>query len=213
MQNGSFTEAEIEARHRAVLGDGPRILPLKPEELGERALELHRATHFISNREPDKQRTLEDLPEFFSTLIRHPELLEASLVLGLHLMGKSTLTSRERELIVLRTGWLCRAPYEFGEHVMIAHRLGFTSEEVDAIKAGSTDPRWTPEERTLLVAVEELHADAFISDATWAALAARYDERQLIEIPALVGQYQLNAYIHNSIGLRLHEGNDGLRAR
>lgn len=168
---------------------------------------------FISAREPGKERTLEDLPEFFSTLIRHPDLLEATMVLGIHLIAKSTLDPRDRELIILRIGWLCQAPYEFGEHVIIAYKLGFTPADVDAIKTGSTDPHWTADERTLLMAVEELHADATISDATWAALSTCYSVQQRIEIPTLAGQYHLNAYIQNSIGLRLHEGNEGLRAR
>jgi hypothetical protein len=49
--------------------------------------------------------------------------------------------------------------------------------------------------------------------STWGTLAKRLDERQLIELPIIVGQYQTVAYYQNSLRLRLHTGNRGLRAR
>ncbi len=68
-------------------------------------------------------------------------------------------------------------------------------------------------ENAILRAVDELHGDSMISDATWSALAKRLDERQLIELPIIVGQYQTVAYYQNSLRLRLHTGNLGLKAR
>lgn len=52
-----------------------------------------------------------------------------------------------------------------------------------------------------------------ISDATWASLAERYDERQLIELVIVIGQYQTIAYYQSSLRISLHEGNLGLKAR
>jgi alkylhydroperoxidase family enzyme len=68
-------------------------------------------------------------------------------------------------------------------------------------------------ESAIVRAVDELHGDAMISDTTWDTLAKRLDERQLIELPIIVGQYQTVAYYQNSLRLRLHTGNRGLRAR
>jgi alkylhydroperoxidase family enzyme len=45
------------------------------------------------------------------------------------------------------------------------------------------------------------HADACISDDTWALLATHLDERQLIEVPVRIGQYHLVAYLINSFGI------------
>jgi hypothetical protein len=55
-----------------------------------------------------------------------------------------------------------------------------------------------------------LHADACIGDETWAALAARYDEKQLIEVPMLVGHYHMVAFTLNALGVQLEPGLDGL---
>src|SRR5262249_2898421 len=129
------------------------------------------------------------------------------------LLGNGTLPARARELVILRIGWLCRAPYEWGEHVELAKRAGISTEEIERVTRGSASDGWNDPNRALLQAVEELFADAMISDATWAVLAHHFDEKQLIELPILVGQYQTVAYFQNSLRLRLQRGNRGLRAR
>jgi alkylhydroperoxidase family enzyme len=147
------------------------------------------------------------------TMLRHPGLFARQAEIGVQLIGKGVLSARDRELAILRVGWLCQAPYEWGEHVIIAKKLGITSDEIEAITIGSGAPGWSEHEAAILRAVEELLADAMISDATWDVLAKRLDERQLIELPSLIGQYQAVAYYQNSLRLRLHGGNLGLRAR
>jgi alkylhydroperoxidase family enzyme len=123
------------------------------------------------------------------------------------------LAARDRELIILRTGWLCKAPYEWGEHVRIGKRVGLTAEEIERVRTGSTALGWDENDRAILSAVEQLRENAMISDETWAVLARRLDERQLIELPILVGQYQGLAYLQNALRLRLIAGNPGLSAR
>jgi len=113
----------------------------------------------------------------------------------------------------LRTGWLCKAPYEWGEHVKIGKRVGLTREEIERVTGGSTASGWDENDRALLSAIEQLKENAMISDETWAVLKRRLDERQLIELPILVGQYQGLAYLQNALRLRLIAGNPGLSAR
>jgi alkylhydroperoxidase family enzyme len=135
----------------------------------------------------------------FTTLVRHPGLFRKWLPLGGKLLS-GKLPARDRELLILRTGWLCEAAYEWAQHVPIARAAGVTAEEVEAVVVGPDDPGWSPEDAALLRAADELHDDAVISDATWASLAARYDEKQLIELPMLVGHYHMVAFALNSLG-------------
>ena len=114
---------------------------------------------------------------------------------------------------ILRIGWLCQAPYEWGEHVLIAKRLGIGSDEIERVTRGSLATEWSEHERAILRAAEELHENAMISAATWEPLSKQLDDRQLIELPILIGQYQAVAYYQNSLRLRLHNGNLGLKAR
>ena len=227
------TTIPTELRHAQILGDAPRIPPLAVDELTDdladmlmRMITLNTA---LDSRDvemltdlmppegepaaPDMRKLLDNLPEIVRTMLRHPALFARQVDIGIQLLGKGLLPARDRELAILRISWLCQAPYEWGEHSLIAKKLGITSEEIERVTLGSVAPGWSEHDAALLRAAEELHADAMISDATWAILAQRFDDPQLIELPALIGQYQAVAYSQNSLRLRLHDGNLGLNAR
>src|SRR5262249_3871153 len=112
----------------------------------------------------------------FGTLARHPKLFKRWMVFANHVLGKSTLDARDRELLILRIGWNCRAPYEWGQHVAIARGFGIADDEIVRITKGPDAEGWSEADATLLRAVDELHNDASLSDKTYAALAARYNE-------------------------------------
>jgi alkylhydroperoxidase family enzyme len=130
------------------------------------------------------------------------------------LMASGDLPPRDRELVVLRIAWLCQAPYEWNAHVEMARRLtDLTATEIERIILGSTAHGWSPHDAAVLRAVEELMDDAMITDATWATLEKTYDERKLLELPVLIGQYLGVAYLQNAIRARLMPGHTGLSAR
>jgi alkylhydroperoxidase family enzyme len=142
----------------------------------------------------------------FSTLAHHPKLLKRWLVFGNHILAKSTISPRERELLILRTGWNCQAEYEWGQHVVIGKLFGLTDVEIARITRGSEAPGWDPFDAALLRAADELHRDSRIGDATWKELSARYDTQQMIDVIFTVGQYTLVSMALNSLGVQLDEG-------
>lgn len=138
----------------------------------------------------------------FRTLAHHPKLMKRWLVFGNHVLARSTLPPRERELAILRTGWLCRAGYEWGQHVGIARQSGVTDEEIERVADGPDAAGWSEADRALLRAVDELRADAFITDATWAALVQHFSKEQVLDLIFAVGQYQLVSMALNSLGVQ-----------
>jgi alkylhydroperoxidase family enzyme len=144
-----------------------------------------------------------------TTLVRHRRLFRRwSPFGGVLLTG--TLPARDRELMILRTGWLCQSPYEWGQHVRLAREAGLSDAEIRRVVDGAEAPGWSDFERTLLRAADELHEDACITDTTWAALSAVYTVEQLIEVPMLVGQYHLVSFALNSLGVQREAGVVGL---
>jgi 4-carboxymuconolactone decarboxylase len=142
----------------------------------------------------------------FRTLAHHPKLLKRWLVFGSHLLAKSTLPPRDREIAILRAGYLCRAGYEWAQHVAIAKQAGLSDEEIACIAQGPEAPGFSAAERALLRATDELHEDAFVSDATWAALTEHYDVQQVLDLIFTVGQYHLVSMALNSLGVQLESG-------
>ena len=171
--------------------DKPRVAPLSDDQI-----------------DPDTRERIGRGPilNIFRTLANHPALMKRWLVFGTHVLGKSTLPARERELVILRIGWLCRAGYEWGQHVVIGKSAGLSEEEIARIPKGAAAADWSAPDRALLRATDELHEDAFISDATWAELASSLSTQQLMDLVFAVGQYNLVSMALNSFGVQPEPG-------
>jgi 4-carboxymuconolactone decarboxylase len=198
---------DLTAREAEILGKPQRIASLGADQLDSDARDL------IVNLRASLGLTSDgDLPEVFGLMLRHPGLFRCQMLMGAQLF-KGAIAPRERELAVLRVGWLCRAPFEWGEHVSQSRRLGISPEEIERVTQGSTAAGWTAHEAAILRGVEELLSTQMINDETWSVLARSWSEKQLIEFPTLVGQYVATAYYQNSLRVRLAPESRGLRER
>lgn len=141
-----------------------------------------------------------------ATVAHHPNLLKHWIGFGNQVLGRSTLTKRHRELIILRTGYLTGSVYEWTEHVRIARAVGCSDEEISRVAVGPAEEGWSSVERALLNAVDELLGDHFISDSTWSALRHTMSDQQCIDLVFAVGQYSLVSMICNSLGVQIEPG-------
>jgi alkylhydroperoxidase family enzyme len=135
------------------------------------------------------------------TLMWNPELQEAHAGLANYLRSSTCLPRRDREIAILRQAWDGGADYQWAMHAEMALDAGLTSDEIGHIPAGPDSGVWAPHEAAIIRAVDELDASCRVSDDTWNALAAHYDERQMIELLVLVGNYRLLAYVFNAVGI------------
>ncbi|MGH9208561.1 MAG: carboxymuconolactone decarboxylase family protein [Acidimicrobiales bacterium] len=172
----------------------PRVAPLGVNERSGQTAELLEESIM-----PDAN--------IFATLVRAPGLFRKWLPFGGKLLN-GKIPARDRELLILRTGWNCRAEYEWGQHRVIAREAGLTEAEITRTVSPKLEG-WEPFDATLLRTADELHQESCISDGTWAELAAKYDVQQLIEVPMLVGHYHLVAMTLNSLVVQLDDGVDG----
>ena len=176
----------------------PRVEPLDREQM-----------------DPDLRETFGDGPilNIFRTLAHHPKLMKRWLVFGNHVLAKSTLSARDREIAILRVGYLCQSGYEWAQHVVIGKNSGISEAEIARIAEGPDAAGWTGAERAILQATDELHDDQFVSDATWAALGAHYETQQVMDLVFAVGQYHLVSMALNTFGVQLEEGSANLPPR
>jgi alkylhydroperoxidase family enzyme len=186
---------------------GPRIRPLPPERwpAGMRdalaALVPPEPRHPLPARGGDRPKGLNVL----GTLAHHPALARAYHCFNGHVLFATTLSERQRELVVLRVAALRRAEYEWAQHVVLAADVGLGPDEVARIAVGPDAPGWSPLDRALLAATDELVADAAIGDATWDALASELDEQQLMDLVFTVGAYDVLAMLFRSFRVELDD--------
>jgi alkylhydroperoxidase family enzyme len=172
----------------------PRIAPLADSDLS-----------------PDQQAAvaaLRDTPvgvlNIFRTLAQAPDALEAFLTWGKYILSKrNALPAREREIVVLRIGYLCRSGYEWAQHVAIGKRAGLTADEIARIKTGEG---FGDADGALIRACDELHARQFVSDDVWAALQTHFSEKQCMDVVFTAGQYTQVSMMLNTFGVQLDPG-------
>jgi alkylhydroperoxidase family enzyme len=171
----------------------PRIRPLTDDELTDedRAKLSPRGTPVLN---------------IFRTMKHAPEALDAFNVWGSYILSdRNALPPRERELLILRTGWLCRSGYEWVQHSRIGLRCGLTREEIDRIKLGPDAEGWSAEDAALLRVADNLFHDHFVSDAVWNGLS-HLSEKARMDAVLTVGQYTQVSMLLNSFGVQLDPG-------
>ncbi|WP_416900233.1 MAG: carboxymuconolactone decarboxylase family protein [Minwuia sp.] len=142
----------------------------------------------------------------FRTLLRAPRAFKRFNVWGGYVLSdKNDLPPREREIIILRVGYLCSSGYEWAQHEVIGRDCGLTDIEIQRIKEGPASPLWNDLERAMLTAADELVRDHFVSDGTWAALSPLTD-KQKMDVVFTVGQYTQVSMMLNSFGVQLDDG-------
>lgn len=145
----------------------------------------------------------------YKTLMQHPKLLQRWFVFAKYILEESTLSPRDRELLILRTCWLCQAEYAWSQHLITARKTGLIEPEILRIKKGPTADGWSTYDATLLQVVDELNENYFINDATWKALTKQYSAHQIMDLVFTVGQYTLVSMELNSFGVQLEQGTSG----
>ena len=182
-----------------------RIPPMPPEEWSSEVLDALAALGGRS-RPRDEDESRPRVVNALATFAHHPALAKAFLGFNRHVLFETSLSERDRELLILRTAWRCRSEYEWAQHVVLARQAGLGDDEIALVQEGPDAAGWSAEDAVLLRAVDELHADSFVGDATWKQLAARFDERELMDLLFTIGVYAMLAGVFNSLGVQLDAG-------
>lgn len=188
---------------QAGAGEEVRIPPLGvrrwPPQMREvmAALRPPNQRHEISGSIPDRPKALNVL----GTIANHIDLMRAWNHFNGHVLYATTLTERQRELLILRIAAVRGSEYEWIQHSVLAGDLGIAPEEVARVADGPAADGWSPLERALLAAVDELLATARITGPTWTVLAGELDHKQLLDVIFTVGAYDTITMVLLSCGV------------
>ena len=173
----------------------PRLQPLSNAEWTD----VHR--ELVTTYWRPTSGSSEQVPNDFRVWLRHPALVRGVLPFATYISEGSTLSPRHRQLLILRTAWLCRSQYEWASHVPRARTAGLTAQELRRIAAGPDEPGWDTFEAALIRMADELHVDSFVSDATWKALTDVYNTHQIMDAVFTVAELTMLSEAVNSIGV------------
>lgn len=184
----------------------PRLAPLAPKEWPPAMRDALAALRpDAADPPPPRQEGRPKGLNALGTFAHHPELTKAFYTFNGHVLFASTISARQRELLVLRVAARRDAAYEWAQHVVLAGDAGLSAEEIERTRLGPDAPGWAPADAALLRAADELLDGATVSDATWAALAADLDIKQLMDVVFTVGAYEIVAMFFRTFGVELDD--------
>ncbi len=137
------------------------------------------------------------------TLVNNKNISDSIVKFATYITSVSLLPPRDREILIIRTGWLCKSEFELSAHLPLGVRLGLTGEEAYQILKGAEYEGWKPLDSALIRAADELHLNSFIKHETWEVLSRYYNKEQLMDVIFTVGHYNTMAMFLKSAGVQL----------
>jgi 4-carboxymuconolactone decarboxylase len=173
-----------------------RLSPLPADEWDDAV------RHAVAGMLPEERRNPRDAGNLLGTLVRHPELTRAFLRFSFYLLSASTLPEQVREQVILRVAHRRGCAYEWTHHVKLGKKAGLSDGDIAAIQNGDPTDEF---DRAVLSAVDELDEKTNLSDATWATLSKRLDERQRMDLVFTIGGYTALAMALNTFGVEVEQ--------
>lgn len=133
-------------------------------------------------------------------LAQHPELANPYLHFNAALARGVDLSPRLKEIAILRTAWRRLSEYEWVHHAISGARIGLTAEQLEQLMQDTVPEGFTPEERAVIAATDDICLSGGVTDTTWPALSAALNTREVMELLFVVGCYILLAAILNTSG-------------
>ena len=105
------------------------------------------------------------------------------------------------ELMILRVGHRCSAPYEVHHHKRLARQAGLSDAEIDATATGPQAAGLDDAQRFVLTLVDELVDARTLSQPNFDAAVAAYGIRTVADMVLLVGFYTMACMFLNSFAV------------
>ncbi|MBV8837449.1 MAG: carboxymuconolactone decarboxylase family protein [Alphaproteobacteria bacterium] len=118
-----------------------------------------------------------------------PKICDAMVSLAGALRNDITIEQRYRELGVLMVGLVSKSDYEFDHHWNSALAAGMPRAQLESLADFETSSHFTDQEKAVLRYSKEASGTGVVSDATWTALRAFFDNKQAMEIVLTVAWY------------------------
>lgn len=187
----------------------PRVTPLSPADWDQDILDALGAfpssLNFVyskwqENSDDHRGRAI------LGFLAHYPQLAKSFLTLNKHVAVDTLLSTRDKELIILRTTWLRRADNEFAQHIILGKRAGLESDDIERVIKGPNAAGWQNNDATLVQAVDDLVEQDRVRPVTMTALSKSYSDKEIMDMIFLVGNYSVLGSAVNSFDIPLDPG-------
>ena len=136
------------------------------------------------------------------TLFNVPAMVDGLMPVTVYLAEQSTLSPRQRALLILRAAWLSGSQPIWATNAARAREGGWTDGEIRAVAEGPDAGGWDPLERTLLQLADQLYLNSSVTDTTWNTLAESFSQHNMIDAVETVNHTTVLSMIYNAFGVQ-----------
>ena len=138
----------------------------------------------------------------FKTFLNVPEMADGVMPYTIYLESDTSLTPRQREILILRAAWLCGTEAIWARHAARAREAGMNNAEMRRIAEGPSAAGWDPFEAALLHMADELYRNSSVTDATFKTVSATYDMQHMMEAVETFNHFTTLSMLYNSFGVQ-----------
>ena len=149
---------------------------------------------------PNMFRVMAHRPEIFTTMQAHFDAV----------LNTGTVSTKLKELIIVRTSQMNVTPYCLASHTILAKRLGWTDEQLANLADWPHRDDFTPGEKAALRLAETVTRDALsVSDEQFADLLNYYTEGEIVELLCAIGLFNYFNRFNNALRMEPTKPGEG----
>ncbi len=159
-------------------------------------------------------RTRGNVPNMFRTVAHRPEIFETMIAHFEAVLNTGTLTTKLKELVIVRTSQLNACEYCLASHSVIAGRLGWSQDQIDGLDSYESRADFTAAEKTALRLADRMTLDSNrITDLEFARLREFYSEGEIVELMAAIGIFNYFNRFNNVLQMEPTKAGEGSDSR
>jgi len=177
-----------------------RISKLERSEATPEIAALYDKIYSVRGNVPNMFRTMAHRPEIFSTMMTHFSAV----------LNTGTVSTKLKELIIVRTSQLNVTPYCLASHTTLARGLGWTDDQLDHLAEWPQRADFTPAEKAAIRLAETvtLNANA-LSDEQFDELRTYYSDGEIVELLCSIGLFNYFNRFNNALRMEPTKAGEG----
>jgi uncharacterized peroxidase-related enzyme len=151
-----------------------------------------------------------NVPNMFRTMAHRPEIFSTMMAHFAAVLNTGTVSTRLKELIIVRTSQINVTPYCLASHTILARNLGWSDDQLSNLAQWQTREDFTPAEKAAIRLAETVTRDAHsLSDEQFAELRSFYDDGEIVELLCSIGLFNYFNRFNNALQMEPTKPGEG----
>lgn len=151
-----------------------------------------------------------NVPNMFRTMAHRPEIFATMMAHFSAVLNTGTVSTRLKELIIVRTSQINVTPYCLASHTILARNLGWSDDQLSNLAAWQVREDFTPAEKAAIRLAETVTLDAnSLSDEQFAELRSYYDDGEIVELLCSIGLFNYFNRFNNALRMEPTKPGEG----